>query len=67
MASGRFRRPHPAHIEKNGFRESDGPVDKDHPDDITLRNVRLAQYILANKGTYVPSYVVCSSPALIVL
>ncbi|KAI9573914.1 hypothetical protein HD554DRAFT_569033 [Boletus coccyginus] len=50
------RKPDPAHAKKNGFREGGGPpVDKDRPDDITLRNVRLAQYILANKGTHVPS------------
>lgn len=42
----------------NGFREAGGPpVDKNHPDDITLRNVRLAHYILANKGVHVPAYV----------
>lgn len=52
------RKPDPAHAKKNGFREGGGPpVDKDRPDDITLRNVRLAQYILASKGTHVPSYV----------
>ncbi|KAH0836504.1 hypothetical protein J3R83DRAFT_8142 [Lanmaoa asiatica] len=56
MASGRLRRPDPAYIETNGFREFGAPpVDKNRPDDITLRNARLAQYILANKGTYVPS------------
>lgn len=64
MAPGRLRRPDPAHKNKNGFREFDSPiVDKDRPDDITLRHVRLAQYILANKGTYVPSYVLASSSA----
>lgn len=43
---------------KNGFLVSGGaPVDKDRPDDITLRNVRLAKYILANKGAFVPTYV----------
>ncbi|KAG8220788.1 hypothetical protein J3R82DRAFT_2223 [Butyriboletus roseoflavus] len=56
MASGRLRRPDPAYSKTNGFREFGGPlVDKDRPDDITLRHVRFAQYILANKGTYVPS------------
>ncbi|KAF8552216.1 hypothetical protein OG21DRAFT_1535758 [Imleria badia] len=48
--------------EKNGFRVSGGPpVDKDSPDDITLRNVRLAKYILANKGVHVPAYVLARS------
>lgn len=57
----RLRKPDPAHEGKNGFREPGSPpVDKDHPDDITLRNVRFAQYILATKGTYVPSYAVAT-------
>lgn len=68
MTSGHLRRPDPAYSKNNGFREpGEPPVDKDHPDDITIRNVRFAQYILANKGSYVPSYVCASSPALIVL
>ncbi|KAG6374810.1 hypothetical protein JVT61DRAFT_4194 [Boletus reticuloceps] len=54
--AGRLRRPDAAYNDKNGFRESGGaPVDKNSPDDITIRNVRLAQYILATKGSFVPS------------
>ncbi|KAN0088701.1 hypothetical protein V8E55_005758 [Tylopilus felleus] len=51
------RQPDPAAVEekRNGFREFGLPVDKDDPDDITLRNVRYAQYMLATKGSYVPS------------
>ena len=60
------RQPDPAAVEekRNGFREFGLPIDKDDPDDITLRNVRYAQYMLATKGSYVPSYVLTSSPSL---
>ncbi|KAG9309907.1 hypothetical protein JVU11DRAFT_9939 [Chiua virens] len=43
------------HRGKNGFREAEPPSNQDNPDDITVRNVRLAQYVLANTGTHVPS------------
>ncbi|KAG9309936.1 hypothetical protein JVU11DRAFT_9968 [Chiua virens] len=50
------RRPDSVHQGKNGFREAGHPpANQDNPDDITIRNVRLAQYILANTGTYIPS------------
>ncbi|KAH7885676.1 hypothetical protein F5I97DRAFT_1874301 [Phlebopus sp. FC_14] len=50
-----LRQPDPGFKGRNGFRESHIPVDKDHPDDITLRNHRLAQYVLSHKGSYLPS------------
>ncbi|KAF9244215.1 hypothetical protein BU15DRAFT_42208 [Melanogaster broomeanus] len=55
MSSSHLRQPDPSYMGKNGFRESNVPVGKDHPDDVTLRNHRLAQYILATKGSYLPS------------
>ncbi|KAF9218092.1 hypothetical protein BS17DRAFT_883595 [Gyrodon lividus] len=57
MSSHNLRQPDPTYMGRNGFRESNvsQPVDKDHPDDVTLRNHRLSQYILVNKGSYVPS------------
>ncbi|KAI6167441.1 hypothetical protein EDD17DRAFT_1041890 [Pisolithus thermaeus] len=50
-----LRRPSEAHRGQNGFSESFEPADKDHPGDITLRNVRYAQWMLEHKGVPLPS------------
>ncbi|KAI6126035.1 hypothetical protein EDD16DRAFT_1473718 [Pisolithus croceorrhizus] len=49
-----LRRPSEAHRGQNGFSESFEPADKDHPGDITLRNVRYAQWMLEHKGVPLP-------------
>ncbi|KIJ65295.1 hypothetical protein HYDPIDRAFT_88958 [Hydnomerulius pinastri MD-312] len=55
MSSSNLRQPDPAYKDRNGFREHSALLDKDHPDDVTLRNHRFAQYILTQKGHYLPS------------
>ncbi|KAI6122302.1 hypothetical protein EV401DRAFT_2070136 [Pisolithus croceorrhizus] len=51
-----LRRPSEAHRGQNGFSESFEPADKDHPGDITLRNVRYAQWMLKHKGVPLPRW-----------
>ncbi|KAI6042071.1 hypothetical protein EDC04DRAFT_2564759 [Pisolithus marmoratus] len=50
-----LRGPSEAYRGRNGFCESHEPADKDHPGDITLRNVRYAQWMLEQKGVPLPS------------
>ena len=52
--SSSFRQPSEAHKDRNGFRDGHEPADKQHPNDIAIRNHRYAQWVLNHKGTPVP-------------
>ncbi|KAG6334108.1 hypothetical protein ID866_4986 [Astraeus odoratus] len=54
-SSTALRQPSEAHKNRNGFRDSYEPSNKESPDDIALRNHRYAQWVLRYKGTPLPS------------
>ncbi|KAH7908346.1 hypothetical protein BJ138DRAFT_1115924 [Hygrophoropsis aurantiaca] len=54
MSSSR-RQPQDSYIRRNGFRESFPLAEDGEPDDLDIRNHRLAQYTLTNLGVFVPN------------